>query len=187
MGLIQREVPITEKRQSRSRNSLYYLADNYLDFWYRFIDPARSLIARERGSKLYDDTIAPALDEFLSKPVFERACRQWLWRQVEADALPESLSFTDVGVWWGAGDREIDVVALDESGKTTAAGSCKWTNAPMDVGEYAALQRDLTLAGLDGHSPHLFLFSRSGFTERLKAITASQEPRRLILVDLPAL
>ena len=186
MGLLQREVPVTEKRQSRSRNSLYYLADNYLDFWYRFIDPARSLIARERGERLYDETIAPALDEFLSRPGFERACRQWLWRGVEADALPEGLSFTDVGTWWGAGDREIDVVATNERGEVTAAGSCKWTNAPMDVAEYAALKRDLTLASLDGHDPHLFLFSRSGFGDRLRAIAVAQpEPARLTLVDLP--
>ena len=192
LGLLIREVPITEKRQARSRNSLYYLADNYLDFWYRFIDPARSLIAREKGKQHYENTIAPHLGEFLSRPAFERACRQWLWRQVATDALPEDLHFTEVGTWWGAGDREIDVVALNEKGETAAAGSCKWTNAPMDVSEYAALQRDLTLAGLDnppsgGHAPHLFLFSKNGFTPRLEQLAASQTTTRLTLVDLPTM
>jgi uncharacterized protein len=185
MGLLIREVPITEKRQSRSRNSLYFLADNYLDFWYRFIDPARSLIAQEKGAQLLERTIAPNLDEFLSKPAFERASRQWLWRQVAAETLPEGVHFTDVGTWWGAGDREIDVVALNEKDQVVVAGSCKWTNSPMDVSEYAALQRDLTLGGIDGHNPHLFLFSKNGFTERLIKIAASQDPQTLTLVDLP--
>ena len=48
----------------------------------------------------------------------------------------------DVGTWWGA-EKEIDVVALNERGQTVLAGSCKWTNEPMDVGEYADLQQAL--------------------------------------------
>ena len=35
LDLLAREVPITEKRRARSRNSLYFLADHYLNFWYR--------------------------------------------------------------------------------------------------------------------------------------------------------
>ena len=51
LGLLVREVPITEKRQARSRSSLYFLSDHYLDFWYRFVDPARSLVAQELGAQ----------------------------------------------------------------------------------------------------------------------------------------
>jgi hypothetical protein len=61
----------------------------------------------------------------------------------------------------------------------------------MDVREYAALQRDLTSAGLDVGAataePWFALFSRAGFTPRLHEIAAAQQPSRLLLVDLPAL
>lgn len=187
LNLIVREVPVTEKRQPRSRNALYFVADNYLDFWYRFVDPARSLVAQEMGAAVWERFIAPHLHEYISRPAFERACRQYLWRAFRVSALPDDLRFTEVGTWWGAGDREIDVMALDETGKIAAVGSCKWTTAPVDVSEYAALQKDLTLAKLDAPDPFLFLFSRSGFTDRLRRLAAAQEPRKLLLVALPDL
>jgi uncharacterized protein len=71
LGLIVREVPVTEKRQTRSRNSLYYVADHYLNFWYRFVDPARSLVAQGLGEQVWERSIAPNLAEYVSKPAFE--------------------------------------------------------------------------------------------------------------------
>lgn len=190
MGMLVREVPITERGQARSRNSLYFVADNYLDFWYRYVDPSRSLIVRGLGPRLWEQTIAPSLSAYVSRPAFERACRQLLWRVLASETRPDALvpltnlGFTEVGTWWGAGDREIDVMATNARGQVVLAGSCKWTDAPVDVREYAALQRDLALAGLDGSDPMLVLFSRSGFTARLTEIAASQEPKRLVLIDL---
>lgn len=63
------------------------------------------------------------------------------------------------------------------------AGSCKWTNVPIDVGEYAGLQSDISRGGL-GEVPILTLFSRSGFTPQLKDLAAAQDPGRLLLVDV---
>lgn len=195
LDLVAREVPLTEKRDARARNSLYFLADSYLDFWYRFVDPARSLVARGLGQSLWERRIAPSLSAFVSRPCFERACRQWVWRALETGVvLPGDLAerIADVGTWWGAGDKEIDVVAADERGAVTLAGSCKWTNAPVDVSEYAALQSDIQAAVASGSLPlapdlWLALFSRSGFTDRLRALAARQEPPRLLLIDLPVL
>jgi AAA+ ATPase superfamily predicted ATPase len=191
LGLLVREVPITERTQARSRNSLYFVADHYLAFWYRYVDPARSLVMRGLGERIWERSIAPTLAEYVSRPPFERACRQYLWRSLVAGTLPGGLEFTEVGGWWGGGDREIDVVAVKENGHVVLVGSCKWTAAPMDVREYAALQRDLTLAGLDvggaDAEPWFALFSRSGFTPRLREIAAAQDPPRLLLVDLPSL
>lgn len=184
LGLLLREVPVTEKRQPRSRTSLYYVNDNYLDFWYRFVDPARSLVVQDMGAQVWDRLIEPVLNEYISRPTFERACRQYLWRALRKGLLPQDLHLTDVGTWWGAGDREIDVVGLNEKGEVSLAGSCKWTEGAMDVREYAALQRDLSLAGLDGGSPLFYLFSRSGFTQRLSDLAAKQEPQQLHLVSL---
>lgn len=194
LGLVVREAPITELRQSRSRNSLYWIADAYLDFWYRFVDPSQSLVARGLGERLWEQSIAPALQRHISRPTFERACRQYLWRALAAGTLPPGLSFTDVGTWWGSGDREIDVVALDAEGKVALVGSCKWTNAPMDVSEYAALLADVGKAAADlgvnpasigtAGGPYIALFSRSGFTDRLRDLAAAQAPARLVLVAL---
>lgn len=151
------------------------------------VDGARSLVAQERGSLVWERTIEPAFDAYISRPTFERACRDYLWRALRAESLPADLIFTEVGTWWGAGDREIDVVALDAQGMVCAAGSCKWTIAPMDVREYQTLQKDLALANLDRENQYLFLFARSGFTTRLQEIASRQDPQRLFLISLEAL
>ena len=189
-----REVPVTEARQSRSRNSLYWVADGYLDFWYRFVDPSRSLIARGLGARLWEQEIQPGLQAYISRPTFERACRQFLWRAFAAGTLPSDLLLTEVGTWWGAGDKELDVVGLDAQGAVVLVGSCKWTNAPMDVAEYAALLADLKAVASDlkldtdkigtTEGPRLALFSRSGFTPRLEELVAQQEPPWLLLFAL---
>ncbi len=183
LGLVVREVPVTEREHTRTRNSLYFIADNYLHFWYRYIDPARGLVARGLGDRIWETSIAPTLNEFISKPAFDRVCRQYLWRALAREALSADLAFSDVGSWWGAGDVEIDVVAVNDHRGVVLAGSCKWTNAPVDVREYSALQSDIAHGGL-GDVPYLALFSRSGFTPRLKVIAAAQDPGRLLLVDV---
>src|SRR5579871_2428759 len=189
LGLIVREAPVTELRHSRSRNSLYWVADSYLDFWYRFVDPSRSLIARGLGARLWEQEIQPSLQAYISRPTFERACRQFVWRAFAAGTLPPDMRLAEVGTWWGGGDKELDVVGLDARGAVVLAGSCKWTNAPVDVAEYAALLSDVrsvsselkleknAIGGEEG--PWLALFSRSGFTPCLEELAAQQNPQRL--------
>jgi AAA+ ATPase superfamily predicted ATPase len=187
LNLVVRETPVTERIQPRSRSSLYWIADHYLAFWYRYVDPARSLVARGLGERLWDRSIAPTLGEYVSRPAFEGACRQYLWRSLAAGTLPADLMFTEVGTWWGGGDVEIDVAATGERGRVVLAGSCKWTQSPVDVREYAALQEALTLSRLEREDPYFALFSRSGFTQRLRDLAAAQQPPRTLLVDLPAM
>lgn len=187
LGLIVREVPITEKRQTRSRNSLYYVADHYLNFWYRFVDPARSLVAQGLGEQVWERSIMPNLGHYVSKPAFEWACRDYLWRLARANALPSGLHFSDVGTWWGGGDIEIDVLALNETGDVTAAGSCKWTNETMGLRELDALRRDLARASLEREGQFYFLFSRSGFNEPLVEYAQREKDSPVILVDIAAL
>ncbi|MCC6446573.1 MAG: DUF234 domain-containing protein [Armatimonadetes bacterium] len=190
LGLLIREVPITERRNSRSRNSLYLIADHYLDFWYRYVDANRSLVTRGLEDRIWDRAIAPSLHHYVSRPAFERSYRQYLWRALEGGRLPLDLAFSEVGNWWKNGSIEIDAAAVDERGQVTLAGLCKWTESPVDVKEYAHLQRNLDAAQsafplADG--PWLALFSRSGFTPALQSIAASQKPKRLLLIDPPEL
>src|SRR5579872_2444242 len=47
LGLVVRQVPVTERRLPGSRRSLYWLADNYLTFWYRYVDPLGRLFVQD--------------------------------------------------------------------------------------------------------------------------------------------
>jgi AAA+ ATPase superfamily predicted ATPase len=185
LGLVVREVPITDKLKPKSRNSLYLIADQYLDFWYRHIDPSRSLISRQMGDSLWNKSIAKGLDQHISHPTFERVSRQYMWRALRAKKLPKGLEFVDVGNWWGDRDVEIDLVAINEKQKVTAVGSCKWTNALVDVSAYSSLSKAVVRADWEFENLWYFLFSKSGFTSALKDIASKNN--KIILVTLKQL
>jgi uncharacterized protein len=185
LGLVVREVPITERNEPRSRSSLYYIADNYIDFWYRYVDPSKSLIARNMGEALWTKLVAPSLQEYISRPTFERVARQYLWRAMAAGTLPDGVEFVDVGNWWGAGDVEIDVVAVDAPGAVTAIGSCKWSKNPVGMDVYSDLREAAKKAGWNTESLHYFIFSKSGFAKSLVDLAGTQG--RTALIGLPEL
>jgi hypothetical protein len=182
-----REVPITEKGQVRSRNSLYYISDHYLNFWYRFVDPARSLISQGLGGQLWMNDIQPKLAQYVSKPAFEWVARDYLWRALRMGILPGHLRFVDVGTWWGGGDIEMDVMAVNADRQPLIVGSCKWTSSSVGLAELDVLRRDVARAGFDTSGLHYALFSRSGFNQPFLDYVAEHPDERVMLVDVERL
>lgn len=186
LGLLLREVPLTERKTPRSRNSLYFIADHYLNFWYQYVDPARSLVTRGLGDRIWKQVFLPTRRKFVSRPAFELACQQYLWKSLEANHLPKGLKFVETGRWWNS-TVELDAVGKDEQGKIVLACSCKWTERAMDVKDYAGLQQDLDAAKTElrlADDPWIILFSRAGFTSRLISLAKARKPNNLLLIDL---
>ena len=44
LDIIEREVPITETNQGKSKKGQYKIKDNFISFWFQFIYPNKSLI-----------------------------------------------------------------------------------------------------------------------------------------------
>lgn len=181
LGLVERRRPVTAKPTSLKTS--YALLDGYLHFYFTFVEPYRSrLRSRAEAERHLEHTVMPRLDAFVSKPTWERICRDHM-RRSEPDAVT-------VGSWWGTiGDapsrreqREIDAVALSADGNVLATGSCKWTEAPLDRGE------ESLLCTLEPHLPRAerverhYFFSRSGFTAGMHTL-AQREPQRIRLVE----
>lgn len=125
IGLVKREIPVNESQNSR--NGRYYLDDNFLKFWFKFIYPNLSGIG-ERNFKA--SAIKAKYPEFLG-PVFEHVCRQFIARNGK---------FAKIGKWWNKG-TEIDIVCLDEESKHALFAECKWkekVNAEKIAKELAA-------------------------------------------------
>ncbi|MEM3555936.1 MAG: ATP-binding protein [Candidatus Micrarchaeia archaeon] len=121
LDLVYKATPVTEKK---TRKSLYFIKDNFFNFWFRFVYPRKSEL--EGGN--VDEVLKLIKKDFNSHVgrVFEQICREY----VEQKKL---IQFSRVGKWWGylreKGRRrveEIDVVALDESSRKILFGECKW-------------------------------------------------------------
>ena len=112
--LVKREVPITEN--IKSRNGRYYLNDNFLKFWFRFIYPNASSI--ETG--IFDiSLIKKEYATYLGR-LFEDVAKQYLIRN-------PPVKFTKIGRWWYK-DTKIDLIAFDDKTKEVLFAECKWQN-----------------------------------------------------------
>ncbi len=112
VDLVKREVPITEN--VKSRNGRYYLNDNFLKFWFRFIYPNTSSI--EAG--IFDISIIRSnYSDYLGK-IFEDVAKQHLIKN-------PPLSFNKIGRWWYK-DAEIDLIAINDKSSEVLFAECKW-------------------------------------------------------------
>jgi uncharacterized protein len=120
------------------------------------------------------DHVLPDLDHHASRS-WQQICQQYVLHREDAVLA--------VGRWWGqvpvgAGprseEREVDVVGVDGSRNPVVLGMCKWTSNEVDFDELNLLDRIAPhIEGFTG-TPRRYLFSRSGFSKRLMAYSATE-------------
>ena len=59
LGLVEREIPLTDPDPLRSRRGRYRIADRFVAFHFRHLQPNLSLIQVGRGSRVYEGHVAP--------------------------------------------------------------------------------------------------------------------------------
>lgn len=120
LGYVRKKHPLTGAA-AKIRFGRYVLDDPLLRFWFRFVFPQTSLIARLGPSAAMERLVKPGLEAYFGQ-CFELLCR---------DALPMIyaregvIAAFEVGEYWDK-DRQIDVVGLRKDGMTDL-GECKWT------------------------------------------------------------
>ena len=184
LGFVIKNVPITEKNPERSRKSLYYVSDNFIRFWFRYVYPYKGELELDNQQIVLDEMEKDFIQKFVAFSyelslihIFAELCRKG-----QIDFAPSRI-----GSYWrndNEGDTEIDVAAVDNQHKRLFLGECKYHAKPVDVAVYSALQekgqsKELT-AAFKGYEIVYGLFSKSGFTDRLVKMAA--ENSNLILI-----
>jgi hypothetical protein len=73
LGLVERRTPPDAASLARPRTSQYVLGDQYLRFYYAFVDPWRSSIQLGQGAAILDELWGDPFDEFVSRTFEEPA------------------------------------------------------------------------------------------------------------------
>lgn len=132
VDFIKKEFPITEN-PLRSHLGRYYLADNFLLFWFRFIFPNRSAISQN----VYPTQSIQSQYQVYLGLIFEKVVKQYL-------LLHPPFAFTHIGRWWGKSSQktaeEIDLVAFDDQSFNALAIECKWQRSvnPLTISQHLA-------------------------------------------------
>jgi len=189
LGFIEKQVPITEKYPEKSRKGLYFIADPFIKYWFRYVYPFKGEL--ELGN------INLAMEEmkkdFVSKHVafaYEDICKE-----IFADLCAEgkiSLTPSRISSYWQNDvdtDVQIDVMAYDKTHKILFAGECKYHNKPVGADVYFDLCKkvegnaELKKAFPD-YAVIYGLFSKSGFSDRL--LEVAKDVPELVLINKDA-
>lgn len=161
LGLLEREVSVTERHPQKSRKGLYRVADPFLATWFSFVHPYRDQIERGQGDAVFQSHVAPALHRFLSLAA-ERVVRDLAREGALGDLAPFPVA--RAGRHWSP-TAEFDLVLLDAEGKRAFVGELKWGQHPVPVSLLedlrARVTREPAFAGVE---VTFGLLSRAGFT-----------------------
>lgn len=145
MAYICKEVPFGESER-KTKKTLYRIADPFLEFYYRFVAPNKSLIAIGRNERVKAMVDAQFNDHI-----------GHLWERLCLLAVSGNVLFGHewqmARRWWGkvinekgeSEQLEFDIVAESVDKKYLLIGECKWNKADYSSRLLAELQRKILL------------------------------------------
>ncbi|HHG75514.1 MAG TPA: ATP-binding protein [Persephonella sp.] len=160
LEVIERQVPVTERNPSKSKKGLYFIKDNFFNFWFRYVFPYQSYLETEK----YQFVLEKIKSEFnlYASLVFEKVSLDYLVQKAEIPFVIQKA-----GRWWEK-DKEIDIVALGEN--EILFGECKYWERPVGIDVLNELiEKSRYLKWKDKNRKEYFaVFSRKGFKKELK-------------------
>lgn len=178
LGFIEKQVPVTEKNAEKTRKGLYFISDNFLRFWFRYVYPYKGELEIDNMQISLDELDKDFKEKFVAfaykdicKEIFARLCSD------------KAIDFTPskIGSYWlndKSGNTQIDVMAVDTVNKRLFAGECKYHNQPVDADVYFELVKKVDnsaeiKSAFKGYTVIYGVFSKSGFTSRMTDISNS--------------
>ena len=172
LGFLVKDTPVTEKNPEKSRKGLYFISDNFVRFWFRYVYPSPGELELDNQQVSLDELNKDFVQKFVAfayedicKDIFAALCRSG-----ELDFTPSRI-----GSYWlndVSNDTQIDVMAVDHQRKLLFAGECKYHNKPVDAPVYYALEEKVKKStelhtAFPAYQVIYGLFSKSGFTQRM--------------------
>ena len=183
---IEKKTPVTEKNPEKSRKGLYFISDNFIRFWFRYIYPLKGELELDNMQIVLDEIRKDFVEKFVAF-AYEDICKN-----IFADLCKNgTISFVPsrIGSYWlndFDGDTEIDVMAIDHQNKRIFAGECKYHAKPVDVSVYFALKKKVDGAAeirkaYQGYDVIFGVFSKSSFTQSM--LDTAKDNTGLLLIN----
>ena len=125
-NLVKKVTPLLEN-PDKSREGRYILLDNFLSFWFLFIDKQKSLIEQER----YEE-VEKRFDNFFNAYVGKKF-EKFILLLIKNKAIIRDKKFDKLGPQWGKYNAEngkncyeLDIVGLQQENNIILLGECKW-------------------------------------------------------------
>ena len=178
LRITTREIPVTEEKTFKSKKGLYRIADEFFQFWFRFIFARRAEIEMGRVEAVVNG-FRENMPQYLSM-IYEKIATETLWQHID-----KFFPFTALGRWWEKGE-EIDIVGINKDLNSILLGEVKWSEKPVGTNILEDLKRKAEKVqwGKKGRKEYYCLFSKRGFTEAMTK-KAKEEGIILFKEDIP--
>lgn len=178
LGFIEKQVPVTEKNAEKTRKGLYFISDNFLRFWFRYVYPYKGELELDNTQISLDELDKDFKEKFVAF-AYEDICKEIFARLCSDKAIDFTPS--KIGSYWlndKSGNTQIDVMAVDTVNKRLFAGECKYHNQPIDADVYFELVKKVDnsseiKSAFKGYTVIYGVFSKSGFTSRMTDISST--------------
>lgn len=178
LGFIEKQVPVTEKNAEKTHKGLYFISDNFLRFWFRYVYPYKGELELDNTQISLDELDKDFKEKFVAF-AYEDICKEIFARLCSDKAIDFTPS--KIGSYWlndKSGNTQIDVMAVDTVNKRLFAGECKYHNQPVDADVYFELVKKVDnsaeiKSAFKDYTVIYGVFSKSGFTSRMTDISNS--------------
>ena len=178
LGFTEKQVPVTEKNAEKTRKGLYFISDNFLRFWFRYVYPYKGELELDNMQISLDELDKDFKEKFVAF-AYEDICKEIFARLCSDKAIDFTPS--KIGSYWlndKSGNTQIDVMAVDTVNKRLFAGECKYHNQPIDSDVYFELVKKVDnsseiKSAFKDYTVIYGVFSKSGFTSRMTDISNS--------------
>jgi len=163
---------ILEKRISKK--PYYTLNDSMLEFWFRYVNRAISLINAGNGENYYYSAVKNNLHDFMGK-IFEKIAKEYLLSQAGCSGIPLVSEITDYQTTIldeNHNKKQIEIDLLGKNGKDILlVGECKFKNIQFDKEEYLKLLDKVKY--IHANNPEIYIFSLGGFSKYVRENVAA--------------
>ncbi len=188
LGFVEKQIPITEKSADKTRKGLYFIADNFLRFWFKYVYPYKGELELDNTRLVLDEIDKDFVKNFVAF-AYEDICKNifaLLCSEGKVEFTPSKI-----GSYWLNdidGNTQIDVMAVDTQHKRLFAGECKYHRSPVDADVYFDLKKKVEnsteiQAAFADYSVIYGVFSKSGFSSRLTDLAGNNSTLWLINED----
>ena len=170
---------VLEKRMSKK--PYYVLNDTMLEFWFKYVSRAASLVNAGNGATYYYSNVKEHIHDFMGN-VFEKMAKEYLMKHAGKNGLPVLTEIEEYQNSVLDEDNKPKQIEIDLLGKNNKeillAGECKFKNTPFDKTELENFMGKIRY--LPVTDPLICLFSLNGFTDDVKK---SAKNCRLISIE----
>jgi uncharacterized protein len=114
LGFVEREIPITDPDPLRSRRGTWRIADRFLTFHFRHVQPNVSLINAGRGARVLEEFVEPDLER-----LFDEARLEFVVEHLQREA--SELCEDEIIECGRFGGKWVRAVGRTAGGETVAA------------------------------------------------------------------